>query len=183
MTALALGILYFYVMPLFEQVRVIQEETNEYREAIAQASEFNQKLNSLITARNNMSAAELERMDAFLGENRDETELLVDLEAIAQGSGMFFGNVGVEQQPDENFSMGADGRDLDTIGPEDFTETKISFQVIGTYEQFRRMLRDLERSLVLFEVQNISYKPIFTPSLQQFSVTVTAREFNEEQAL
>jgi hypothetical protein len=153
---------------MFDEIRIVQDETSEYREAVQNAVLFNQTLQELINARNSFSANELERLEALAPASVDEIQLLVDIEALAESHDMLMGNITVDNA--QNSVEGqAGGGEATSI--EELAYVDISFGLIGTYEQFRAMLGDMEQSLFRLEVMSIDFA-VGNSDLQQYEVTV-----------
>jgi hypothetical protein len=171
---IAVAVFFFFAQPMFSEIKVVQDETNEYRIAVEKASEFNQLLQSLISKRNAFSARERERLEALVPDNIDEVKLLVDLEGIAKSHGMLLGNIMVSELTPATATADDEGSRIDSR--ESFSSVDISFDVIGNYEQLRSVLTDIERSLVLMEIVNITFESS-SFDLQQYSITVRAYGF------
>lgn len=169
----ALAIFFLYVQPLYGDIRAIQDETNEYRQAVERANEFNNLLSNLIAQRNSFSAREMERLETVVPDSVDVVSLLVDVEAMAASHGMSIGGIDVADEqtfaePNESQST---QKSNTAISYGDFAMQDVSFQLIGTYEQMRSMLEDMERSLVLMDIVDLTFE-IGEGDLLQFDVTV-----------
>jgi len=167
---LALAIFFFFTKPMFAEVATIQEQTNEYSEAVQKAEEFNNYLQGLLAKRNSFSAAELERLEALVPDKIDEVRMLVDLNALTDAKGVLFGNIVVEESDDKQDTEGDDDS-YSSISQEDFNSLDISFSVIGTYDQMKDLLEDIEKSLILMEVLGMDFQSI-EGDLQQYNMKV-----------
>lgn len=181
--SIVLGLLIFFLFtqPLFSDIGMLQSEASEYQEAVAKASDFNQRLNELISERNSLTAQNLERLEAAVPDDINTIKMLVDLEGVAQRNSMLFGNVSVSQQAPTistatNGGGSGDGGN-NTVTSNDFTETQMQFSVIGTYEEFRAFLRDIERNLALPEITRVSFDAN-DGQLQQYSIQLTFYSLN-----
>lgn len=168
----ALGIFFFYVQPIYGDIRAVQDETAEYREAVERANEFNNLLANLIAQRNAFSANEMERLEAFVPDTIDVVSMLVDVEAIAAENGMSMGEIDVSDEaslaaPEED----AQSTTASNISYGDFITKEVSFQLIGTYDQMRDTLADLEQSLVLMDIVGFGFD-VSEGDLLQFEMTV-----------
>jgi Tfp pilus assembly protein PilO len=160
----------FFVQPQYTEIVAIQDQTSAYKSASERYNEFSQKLQSLLSTKNNRTLSENERLDLFSASAIDVPSLVVDLEAMAGKSNLLFGNIATESGDSE---LGSDNEAIpeDERGTEQLITEEISFDVIGTYEQFKSFLQDLESSVVIMEIINIKFatgESVF----QQFSVTV-----------
>jgi len=158
----------FFTKPLYSEIRLLQNEISQYKIATTKYSEFNAQIQNLLSIKNNRAASEKERLDLLVPNAIDSTRLLVDLEGIAEGHNLLFGNVSTKGSDVAPTSAGApEKKDTST----ELKTADISFEVIGTYTQFKDFLSDLESSVVLFEVTKITVTAI-DGLFQQFAVTV-----------
>lgn len=167
---IAIAVYFVVTQPMFGEMQIVQDETNQYREAVDKAHLFNQTLQELLTKRKSFGAQEMERLEALVPNSVDEVKLLVDLEAMAERQQMLIGNISVDK-PKVPVVRERNPEIPTTVTLENLSSIDISFSLIGTYDQFRSMLTDIERSLVLMEVISLS----FTASesdLYQFELTV-----------
>lgn len=169
----SIGIFFLYIKPMYDEISSIQDETTEYGEAVAKASEFNQLLSNLTSKRNSLTAGNLERLEIAVPDSIDPVRILVDIEAIAEQNRMVLGNVtvsGLDQTRGD--TEGEFGTNIvAAISEDDFEKSSITFNVVGTYDRFKAFLANLEQSLTLFEVSELS----FTESegdLMEISMTI-----------
>lgn len=156
-------VFFFFVRPMFTEIQVLQGETNEYQEAVSKATEYNSRLRALISKREQFSAFDLERLDAFLPADTDEVRVLSDLEALATSHGLVFDqiSVAIEEAAFDFDLVEAVQKTTVDAGKSTMTDklvgTDMTFTVIGSYDQFKAFLVDIERSLVLMEVTKITF--------------------------
>jgi len=173
-------IIFFFVRPMYAQIGQLQEEADQYEETVQKVQEFNALLDSFLAKRNAILVRDLERLETFVPHGEiDEVGALVDLEALASAHGLIFRNVkvGVIGESDNTDELDdASGQ----IEPEvvsqgfdasEFLTQDIDFSVIGTYNQFRSFLEDLEESLVLMDLTKISFT-VSEGELTQYDMTV-----------
>ncbi|MBX2866378.1 hypothetical protein KTR10_00225 [Candidatus Kaiserbacteria bacterium] len=159
-------VIFFFVRPLFSQIGDLQAEADQYEETVRKVQEFNARLDELVAKRNALSIGDLERLEAFVPHGEiDEVAVLVDLEALADTHGLIFqdvkvGVIGEVDGGDELFEVGGQV-EPETVSPgfdaSEFLTQDIDFAVVGTYDQFRGFLEDLEQSLVLMEIMKLSF--------------------------
>ncbi len=171
---LAIGIFIYFSNPMFADIKEIQTETNEYKEAVEKATEFNNVLQGLLVEANSLSSLELERLEMLVPDKIDEVRLLVDLKAMAENQDMLFGNIEVSE-PVSNIYIDSSESSRISVSSDDFSSLEISFELIGTYEQLKAMLADVERSLVFMEILKFNFTISPDSDLQQYSFTVRMR--------
>lgn len=154
LAVIAVFVLAFLTRPLFLDIRGIQGDVSEYKEAVAQAEEFNELLAATIARQDSINASERDRLNALLSSDVDPVKSLVDIEALANVHGLAFETAGV---------TGSEERDsgdvlVSPIGVSGVYAEQISIDLLGTYEQFKAFLADLERSVPLVEVGDITFE-------------------------
>lgn len=167
---LAIAIYFFFSSDIFAEMKLLEAETKEYNEAIANGKQYNQKLESALNTKRAINALEAERINALVSTDVDEVRLLVDLTEIARSHNMLLGNISVEEGESVS-DIPAEDMSSNVVTASDFVETSITFGLIGTYEQFKDILADIEKSLTLLEITNIEFAAN-EGDLQQFNVTV-----------
>lgn len=151
-------VLFTYVKPTLNEVKGIQSETREYSDVIANAKQFNDLIQTRVAEMDTIGVRNLARLDKFLPNDIDEVRFLYDIDTIAKKHRMLFGNISVEEDTED-----------DDSGTVSFVE--MSFALIGSYEQFKNVLKDFEQSLALTEVTEINFSA-GEGDLIQFELTV-----------
>lgn len=167
---IAVALFFFFTKPMFAEIGAIQDETDEYRQAVEKATLFNETLQDLVNRRNALTAHQMERLEALVPDSIDQVKALVDIEAIIRSHGMLFGNIDVEDTVVADDVAPVERVGVRNISEDDFVTSHITFEFIGTYEQFRAALADIEKSLVMLEIIEISFEATGV-ELQQYSVT------------
>lgn len=165
---IAIFVFFFVARPMFVEIKNVQDETEEYERAVVQAEALNQKLNALLAEKNQFSDLQKENLEIFLPSSINEVRILTDLKEMAVGHRMMLGNVQVSDEATVINEQNASGG---MVSYSDLVSADISFALIGTYDQFKAMLRDIERSLVLMEVINVTFSAS-EGDLMQFDVAV-----------
>ena len=163
---IALVIFFLYTKPMFAEVKSVQNDTARFVGAAAKAQELNAALTSKLGEKRSYDPENLERLDALVPESIDEVRVLTDVSEIARTHNMLFGNVSVKKS-EENKEVS----NAQTIRYTDIADTNIAFSLIGTYDQFKAFLADIEMSLVMLEITNIGFTA-GEGELQQYEVSV-----------
>jgi hypothetical protein len=154
----ALVIFFFFSKPMFAEIKLLQGETTQYQEAVTRATELNAELSSKLSQKRSYPAEALEKLEALVPSEIDEVRILNDLNEMARSHNMLFGNVTVSPSKEE--ATEEEGVTVSrTISYDTLTATDITFSLIGTYDQFKQFLGDMEKSLVMLEVLNIGFSP------------------------
>ena len=157
----AVALFFTYIRPTFEDVKIVQDETHQYEEAVDKAGQLQQRIDELKRQRNQIPIADLERVEALLPDDIDEVLVLIDLDALATEHNLILTNVVV----DSGSIAGGGGihdrfKNADAPGAvsnEPFSSLDIGFGISGSYDDFREFLSELERSLVLTDVVDLQF--------------------------
>lgn len=165
----AIVLFVFFIKPTYYEAVALRADSLEYREAVSKYKEFTTILEEKIAEKERYISDE-EKLNLFLPEETDSTQLLVDLKSLANRNGLLFGNIVVVEG--EALGMEEEGEDSEIDVRARLVPTDISFDLIGTYSQFKSFLEDLESSQVLFEVTSLTFDTTEQKMFQQFSFTV-----------
>lgn len=147
------GIYLGYIDGAYDTVKTLQAEEQQYEDALRQSETLNRVRNELLTTYNNISTRDLDRLDKMLPNNIDSIRLLIDIDGIAAENGVALSDL--EAEP-----SGVDGSE-GSIGI-----VRASFTTTATYQVFKNLLRDLESSLRLFDINAISISAPTSESAQ-----------------
>ena len=158
--ALSVGLFIYYIRPQYEQVGALQERQKQYDEALAAADELFQLRDELINKYNSFSTADLRRLQKFLPKQIDDVRLLLDIDQIAEGYDITLEEIEITDVGDENknTAKGAvrqsdeDDIDLNTLG--------LSFTFDATYDEFVDFFKDLESSLRIIDITELSFRSV-----------------------
>lgn len=185
---IAVGLYFTYIQPTFTEVRALQDESEDYAQAIERAGALRARISELVARQNSFSSTDLERLEALLPDQFDEVALMLDIDALARRHRMDFGDIQVLDNKELEREIAVAREDTADLDPDEarsqpadtsvsFTPNEISFSVTGTYENFRSFLRDLERSLLLLDVTHLEFMAS-EGDLTKYVVTVRTYSFN-----
>ena len=165
----AIVLFVFFIKPTYYETNALRDDAREYREAASSYIEFTEILKQKIEEKEKFTSGE-KKLNLLIPEEIDSTQLLVDLKSLANRNGLLFGNIVVV----EGEALDMEEEDEDSVIDERarLVPTDISFELIGTYSQFKSFLEDLESSQVLFEVTSLAFDTAEQKMFQQFSFTV-----------
>ncbi len=151
-----------YVDNEYQTINTLKAERGEYLGALARAQEIDQVKASLVSKYNNMSPADLDKLEKLLPDSVDNVRLIIDINAIAARYGMSLANIkvegGNERQVNQKQVAGASA-----VGsPDDkpYSSVNMNFSLSGPYQNFVSFLTDMEQSLRVADVIGIGVKPL-----------------------
>lgn len=164
---IAVTIFFAFVRPLFSDVRIIQDEIGRIEEQLSKKTDLTEEVKSLLAVKQSHAVTNIERLDTMIPGDIDEVKIIADLSTLARSHNMLFGNIVVESE--SNAYSGTD--DLEESDGVGLVSSDITFGLVGNYDQFKLMLGDIERSLVLLDVLQITFTA-GAGELVQYSVKV-----------
>lgn len=169
---LAIIVYFFFTKPIFEELVLIKEDLAKFDTALAKAGEVQSELKSLVAQKNNFGMIELDRLNALVPTRVDEVKLLADLKEMSRSLNILMGNFEVSRNTTLTDDS-ARGVEATVVDYADMHHSDISFAIIGTYENLKQLLMNIERSLVLLDVVNVTLGTAGA-DLMQFDITVRA---------
>lgn len=167
---LAILIFVFFTKPMYADIQAVRDEKEDYAQVAARYTDFNAKVQSLLEEKGAINISDREKLDQLVPVSLDIPRLLVDLEALSKNSGLLFGNVSISDDKEKKVdSSKANNKVAENTN--DVLSQRVTFEVLGTYEQFKFFLQGVESSLTLMDVVDLK----LTASngiFQQYSVTV-----------
>jgi Tfp pilus assembly protein PilO len=166
----AIGFFFGYINPTFSgSIVKTKAEIKGYDAALSAARRFKAKEAELVSERNNIDPAGLERINRFLPDGVDNVQLILDLNALAVRSGMKLSDFDIEPfEPNtENTSSGALSL---SVAEEPVESLTLSVSALGTYQAFRSFLSGTEQSLRPLDLTELSVQDS-TTGVYAYSLT------------
>ena len=165
----AVGIFYGYVNPNYRGENVptnivkLMNERKQYAELLANSNDLIAERNRLVKKNNDLSGSDLERLKKLLPDNIDNVRLIIDIDGIASRYGL---NI-------RNIKISAGVSDLDRLGPDNnpYGTLTFKFNIIATYDKFKLFMQDLEKSLRVIDIVNVSFNSTETGAYD-YDITV-----------
>ncbi len=148
----------FFTMPMMDKIREQKDEIARLDEVLVRAEQFETLREKLVGQYNNISKENLDKLDAILPTEVNAVRRALDIERLANESGLKLGgSIGGQQVEAVGRGRGVprgDGSESPEEGPERF-----SFQiaVTGSYDGFIVFLGKLAQSLTLFNIDSLTF--------------------------
>lgn len=155
-------------------IKALQKEKAALNQAIEDIQTLAGRARELEATYQTIEDEQIKRLDVFLPDSVDDLQLIVDVDTIAQKSGMQIKDVKVNTDPDRTTrtavrtSSSANSTATTTTEKPKVAKVALSFTTIGTYSQVRSFLADLSRSLRVLDVTKLS---VVTPASPTASTT------------
>ena len=163
---------YFYIDPTYKEIQTLRAEEATLSAALTRALELQATRDQLLSRYNTFNPEDLARLEKMLPDHVDNVRLALDMDSLAASYGMRIRNVSIEK-PDEKKPQ---GRKTQVVGPDERTyeSMALSFTVTGQYDTFRTFLADLEKSLRLVNLEQLSFS---STDVGLYDFTVTLRTY------
>ncbi len=161
---LSVALFYSFVMPYYDKVNVLREQSAKYKEILNNIVELAQKRDDLAVKYENIPAEEIIRLEKVLPDNVDTVNLAMNLDSIAAKYGIAINSIkAVEANNQAGFEIVQS-----TAGP--YAPVSISFSFVAGYQDFRNFIEDIEQSLRIIDIKSISFDTTET-GLYDFSIS------------
>jgi Tfp pilus assembly protein PilO len=160
---LAIGLFVWYINPTYGTITELRAEAAQYDMALNRSQELIAVRDALLSKYNMIPSNDLARLRKLLPDHVDNVRLILDMNNIAAQYGMTLANISLTETSAEGNELGADTSPLGAI--------EFSFSVRSTYNNFLDFLADLENSLRIVDVVNVSFTADAT-ALSTYRVTV-----------
>lgn len=159
----------FYIDPTYTEIQTLRAEEATLSAALTRALELQATRDQLLSRYNTFNPEDLARLEKLLPDHVDNVRLALDMDSLAASYGMRIRNVSIEKQDEKKSAT----RKAQTVGPDERTyeSMALSFTVTGQYDTFRTFLTDLEHSLRLVNVEQLSFSATES-GLYDFSITL-----------
>jgi hypothetical protein len=145
------GLFYTFIMPKYAEVQALRAEASGYNDVLGSVSELSRNRDQLLLKYNTIPKAELANLIKILPDNVNVVELALNLDTIASKYGISIKNVKtVDDKADASATVAK------TASSSGLQKVRITFNFTTTYANYRKFLADLEQSLRIIEVRNVT---------------------------
>lgn len=127
----------------------LMDERKQYLNVLDKSSEFIEETNKLTKINNELSNDDLERLKKLLPDHIDNVRLIIDIDEMASKYGFRMGNIKIDN--------GAVSGDVVESDSKPYGTTILSFSITTSYSKFRSFVKDLEKSLRIFDITSVSF--------------------------
>jgi len=150
---IAIGIFFAYINPTWSgPISQAKQQIASYDSALAAAATFTQKENQLIAQENAIPAASLTRLSTYLPDGVNNVQLILDLNSLAQRSGLVLSNFNVSNNQTTTTGTPTNLPPSTSL----VNSLTLSVSAKGSYPAFRTFLAATEQSLRPMDVTALS---------------------------
>ncbi len=151
--AVCIGMYFFYISPAITDVQTLSAQKTQYADVLNKVQEVKDKRDAVLASFNSISSTDMDRLDKIVPEKFNSAFLANDLNNIASSDGVTIKSF---KESTSNASNGAVTDD--TVAPS-YQTNIITLNLTGQYDKFLKFLSDLETSLQLVDVVNLTVVP------------------------
>lgn len=160
----AIGLFFGYIDPTYGKVEILRIEEQKFDEALNKSKELQKIRDVLLSQYNSFSTNDLSRLEKLLPDNVDNVRLTLDIDGIASKYGMRIRNVVTSKSSGNKAgAIGPSGKPYETV--------TLSFTVVASYENIISFLKDIEKSLRIVDVTELSLRDS-TGNLYEYKIRV-----------
>lgn len=155
----------FYTNDKYKEAQVSNIKLEKISDALKKANQLQGVRDALGEKYKQIPAADLERLTRMLPNSVENIGLIIELNNIANDKGLELLSPSISESSANSSIVGPDSKKYGSIG--------MTFSINSTYERFLDFLQELERSLRLVDVTNLSFTaPDAKTGRSNFSVTL-----------
>jgi len=169
LVATAVGLFMLYTDPAYQKVKDLQAQVAAYDEALDKSQELKKTRDQLISRRNTFPADGLQKLEKVLPDNVDNIRLIIDINAIAARHLLSIKNIDLGDVSDS-----AEGRSELAVGTSGsaVNSVQLGFAVSSSYDNFLAFLQDLEHSLRIVDIENITFSVQADASVNDYTFDI-----------
>lgn len=149
---LSVGLFYTFTNAQYRDVRKLHTLANEYQNVLQRVSAIVELRDTLLSDYGTIPKTEIDRLNKVLPDDIDNVQLALDLDSMAARYGISIKSIQVATEA-------SGGTDLIVL-PEyadPYDKAAVTFSFVSNYENFLRLLADIEKSLRIMNVKSISF--------------------------
>ena len=150
---LSVGLFYTFTDGQYQDVKKLSILSSEYRDVLQNVSAIVELRDRLLITYETFPRAEIERINEVLPDNIDTVRLALDLDGMASRHGISIESVQTEVGSGKEanlIALPASGRV--------YEKATVSLSFVSNYQNFMRLLTDIERSLRIMNIKSISFQ-------------------------
>ncbi len=147
----------FYTKGAYDKIRQNRLVVANYKRASDKAQLVLDKIDELITKRNEFSDADMASLLKMVPDSVDNIQLILDIEGVTKRYDMKLRKVNISKSLEKDRKKNNKPQINIGAGPEDTVKSlEVSFDVVATYDDFIKFMLDLEHSLRLVDFVSIN---------------------------
>lgn len=161
----AVGVFFGLTVPALNNAKAESAKSAKLESAIKQFEELEKKRNEIVSKYGGVSPEDTKRLDLALPKQISAINLVIQIDDMAKSRGLLLRRIDIEEIKDNK------KKELAKNGTEpQYKTATIVFSVTGSYEVFTSFLSDLEKSLQIMDIKEVSFSAGGKADSYDFSV-------------
>ncbi len=179
---ISVGAFLVFINPTYSEVKVMRAESAQYDEALTNSRKLQEERDALSEKYRTLSPEDLERLTRMLPDNADNIRLILNLQQMAQTYGMAISSIKFDAASAAVAKNGGTATATSATAAvsatdaakaqRDYGDFEIEFTTTGSYANFQKFLKDMERSLRITDIQSITFGSEVDPTKQGYTYTI-----------
>lgn len=149
---IAVALFYTFTSPELDKVKALSATASDYKSVIDNVARMAETRDALLVSYQSIPKIEVDRLGKVLPDSIDTVRLALDLDTLAGRYGIVLKDVKVDLRGDPNAALAV----MPSEKP--YQKALVSFSFVSNFENFRRMLGDLEKNLRIMDVKSVSFQ-------------------------
>jgi hypothetical protein len=163
---LGIGLFFTFTDAKYKEVKEVQETNAKYITAIQNSNELIKLRDDIVDQYNAFPSESLRRVGKLVPNNIDSVRLIIDINGITSKYGVPVQNVRIDT------IKGAPNKETVIADGKIYNTAKLSFTVKTRYETFIKILKDIESSLRILDIEEVSFMADDKSDLYSFDITL-----------
>lgn len=150
---ISVGLFYTIILPRYDKAQNLRTQEAQYKEIIANVEALSAKRDDLEVKYQNVPVNEVSRLEKILPGTVDTVNLALNFDSIAARYGISIKSI---RTVENKLDTGSNIIQSSAVAP--YGDVTVSFSFVSTYDNFRRFLSDIEKSLRIIDVSSVSFQ-------------------------
>lgn len=146
----AIAVFFAWSKPNFEAVKSLREQQTAFDSVLASSKQLQKTRDGILSQYNSITQNDLERLNKLLPSRMKAIKIVIELENITRKHNLLLKNIDVQKPAEKQKAVFGEEKKY-------FDEIPITMSVFGRYDLFTSFLKDLEKSLSLIDINNLSF--------------------------
>lgn len=167
--AAAIGLFVVYTNTTYQASKALSVQVAQYDDALTKSQQLKGVRDTLLSKRTTFSESDVKKLEKVLPDNVDNIRFLIDINNIAARHSLSLTNVQLGSLTTKGSSQAAVSI-ASTGSP--VGSVDIGFSVQASYDDMQSFLQDIEHSLRLTDVEQLSFTTSTTGTTNNYAFTV-----------
>jgi Tfp pilus assembly protein PilO len=162
----AIAVFFSWTQPYIDGIKVLSQEEQELNEILLNSRNLQERRDEILGVYNTINQNDIFRLNKLLPEQMRAIDMVIEIENIVKGHGLLFKNIGIAAPAKEKNIFGLMKKDFETV--------PLTMVVSGPYNSFVSFLEDLEKSLYLIDINQLTFS---SGKVDSYEFTIRANTY------